>query len=97
MAAMDVDCLALSGHKMYAPFGAGALVVRTELVADAEPLLAGGGAGDNPRYIDGIADVVAKNHVLYQSYFFSTDGGVGMLLTGAPQSFAEYKVRFVGG
>ena len=46
MAAMDIDCLALSGHKMYAPFGAGALVVRTELVADAEPLLAGGGAVD---------------------------------------------------
>ncbi len=46
MAAMDVDCLALSGHKMYAPFGAGALVLRTALVADAEPLLAGGGAVD---------------------------------------------------
>ncbi|MBJ7609231.1 MAG: aminotransferase class V-fold PLP-dependent enzyme [Candidatus Dormibacteraeota bacterium] len=46
MATMDVDCLAFSGHKMYAPFGAGALVVRTALVADAEPLLAGGGAVD---------------------------------------------------
>lgn len=46
MTAMDIDCLAFSGHKMYAPFGAGALVVRTDLVADAEPLLAGGGAVD---------------------------------------------------
>ncbi len=46
MAAMDVDCLAFSGHKMYAPFGAGALVVRTDLIGDAEPLLAGGGAVD---------------------------------------------------
>jgi len=46
MATMDIDCLAFSGHKMYAPFGAGALVVRTELVGEAEPLLAGGGAVD---------------------------------------------------
>ncbi len=46
MAAMDIDCLAFSGHKMYAPFGAGVLVVRTGLVAEAEPLLAGGGAVD---------------------------------------------------
>lgn len=46
MAAMGIDCLALSGHKMYAPFGAGALVARTALLAGCEPFLAGGGAVD---------------------------------------------------
>ena len=43
--AMDragIDHLALSGHKLYAPFGAGALVSRTPL--DGDPLLHGGGA-----------------------------------------------------
>jgi selenocysteine lyase/cysteine desulfurase len=41
-----IDCLAISGHKMYAPFGAGALVAPRSLLEDAEPLLAGGGAVD---------------------------------------------------
>jgi selenocysteine lyase/cysteine desulfurase len=41
MARSGVDHLALSGHKLYAPFGAGALVGR---LRDGEPLLAGGGA-----------------------------------------------------
>ncbi|MBV8527532.1 MAG: aminotransferase class V-fold PLP-dependent enzyme [Candidatus Dormibacteraeota bacterium] len=44
MAASDVDCIALSGHKMYAPFGAGALVAPHAWLCDAEPMLAGGGA-----------------------------------------------------
>ena len=38
----QIDHLALSGHKLYAPFGAGALVSRTPLHGD--PLLHGGGA-----------------------------------------------------
>jgi selenocysteine lyase/cysteine desulfurase len=42
MAASGVDHLALSGHKLYAPFGAGALVNRTPLTG--EPLIKGGGA-----------------------------------------------------
>jgi selenocysteine lyase/cysteine desulfurase len=42
MAATGIDHLALSGHKLYAPFGAGALVSRLPL--DGDPLLHGGGA-----------------------------------------------------
>jgi selenocysteine lyase/cysteine desulfurase len=42
MAATGIDHLALSGHKLYAPFGAGALVSRAPLTGS--PLLQGGGA-----------------------------------------------------
>jgi selenocysteine lyase/cysteine desulfurase len=41
MAASGIDHLAFSGHKLYAPFGAGALVGR---LGDSPPLLHGGGA-----------------------------------------------------
>jgi selenocysteine lyase/cysteine desulfurase len=46
MGATGIDCLALSGHKMYAPFGSGALVAPRRLIEDCEPFLAGGGAVD---------------------------------------------------
>ncbi|MDG3009326.1 aminotransferase class V-fold PLP-dependent enzyme [Rhodococcus sp. D2-41] len=39
-----IDYLALSGHKLYAPFGAGVLVGRADWLDAAEPYLAGGGA-----------------------------------------------------
>jgi selenocysteine lyase/cysteine desulfurase len=41
MARQGIDHLAFSGHKLYAPFGAGALVGR---LREGAPLLAGGGA-----------------------------------------------------
>ncbi|HVW42491.1 MAG TPA: aminotransferase class V-fold PLP-dependent enzyme [Amycolatopsis sp.] len=41
---LDVDYVALSGHKIYAPFGAGALVGRADWLRAAEPYLVGGGA-----------------------------------------------------
>ena len=40
----DADFLAWSGHKMYAPFGAGVLVGPRSAFADGDPFLAGGGA-----------------------------------------------------
>lgn len=40
----DIDYLVLSGHKIYAPFGAGLLVGRSDWLAAAAPHLRGGGA-----------------------------------------------------
>jgi selenocysteine lyase/cysteine desulfurase len=42
----EADFLAWSGHKMYAPFGAGILVGPRRVFADGDPFLAGGGAVD---------------------------------------------------
>lgn len=44
LAATDVDYVAFSGHKTYAPFGAGALVGRRDWLDAGTPYLAGGGA-----------------------------------------------------
>ena len=44
MAAGGIDHLALSGHKLYAPFGVGALVASARRLAARPPLLRGGGA-----------------------------------------------------
>ena len=41
---LGVDYVALSGHKLYAPYGAGALVGRADWLAAAPPYLVGGGA-----------------------------------------------------
>jgi selenocysteine lyase/cysteine desulfurase len=42
----SADFLAWSGHKMYAPFGAGVLAGPASAFADGDPFLAGGGAVD---------------------------------------------------
>jgi len=41
---LGIDYVAFSGHKLYAPFGAGALVGRRDWLDAAPPYLAGGGA-----------------------------------------------------
>lgn len=38
-----IDALVFSGHKMYAPFGSGIIIVKTEMIANKKPLLLGGG------------------------------------------------------
>lgn len=42
--ALGIDWIAFSGHKIYAPFGAGVLVGRSDWLDAADPYLAGGGA-----------------------------------------------------
>ncbi|MCF8604037.1 aminotransferase class V-fold PLP-dependent enzyme [Gordonia sp. HY442] len=44
IASFGIDYLVFSGHKLYAPFGAGVLVGRSDWLDAAEPYLAGGGA-----------------------------------------------------
>lgn len=48
----EIDYVAISGHKLYAPFGAGALVGRPDWLRSGEPFLAGGGAVDYVRVDD---------------------------------------------
>jgi len=63
LGALDVDYVAISGHKLYAPFGIGVLAGRADWLDAAPPYLAGGGAtlavGDGPhhdvRWADGPA------------------------------------------
>ncbi|RSM78875.1 cysteine desulfurase [Amycolatopsis sp. WAC 01375] len=52
IAALDLDYVAFSGHKLYAPFGTGILAGRADWLDGARPYLSGGGAtahvGDAP-------------------------------------------------
>ncbi|MFJ4712205.1 aminotransferase class V-fold PLP-dependent enzyme [Streptomyces sp. NPDC088785] len=55
---LDVDWVAFSGHKLYAPFGSGVLAGRSDWLTAAEPYLAGGGASRKvARRADGGVDV----------------------------------------
>ncbi|WP_328539217.1 aminotransferase class V-fold PLP-dependent enzyme [Streptomyces sp. NBC_00344] len=58
IADLDVDWVAFSGHKLYAPFGSGVLAGRSDWLQEAEPYLAGGGASRQvTRRADGGVDV----------------------------------------
>ncbi|MFF4696030.1 aminotransferase class V-fold PLP-dependent enzyme [Streptomyces chattanoogensis] len=58
IAELDVDWVAFSGHKLYAPFGSGVLAGRADWLQGADPYLAGGGASRKvSRRTDGGVDV----------------------------------------
>ncbi|MGW7620909.1 aminotransferase class V-fold PLP-dependent enzyme [Streptomyces antimycoticus] len=58
IAEAGVDWVAFSGHKLYAPFGAGVLAGRADWLREARPYLAGGGASRKvTRRDDGGVDV----------------------------------------
>ncbi|MFI6372883.1 aminotransferase class V-fold PLP-dependent enzyme [Streptomyces sp. NPDC050546] len=58
VADLDVDWVAFSGHKLYAPFGSGVLAGRADWLRAADPYLAGGGASRKvARRTDGGVDV----------------------------------------
>ncbi|MFJ8196005.1 aminotransferase class V-fold PLP-dependent enzyme [Streptomyces sp. NPDC096152] len=58
VADLDVDWVAFSGHKLYAPFGSGVLAGRADWLRAAEPYLAGGGASRSvARRADGGVEV----------------------------------------
>ncbi|GGW67133.1 aminotransferase [Streptomyces lucensis JCM 4490] len=55
---LDVDWVAFSGHKLYAPFGCGVLAGRADWLREAGPYLLGGGASRRvTRRADGGVDV----------------------------------------
>ncbi|MEU1669205.1 aminotransferase class V-fold PLP-dependent enzyme [Streptomyces sparsogenes] len=64
IAASDVDWVAFSGHKLYAPFGAGVLAGRADWLREARPYLAGGGASRKVavRVRDGVGGVDVEWH-----------------------------------
>jgi selenocysteine lyase/cysteine desulfurase len=58
IAELDVDWVAFSGHKLYAPFGSGVLAGRADWLREADPYLYGGGASRQvSRRADGGVDV----------------------------------------
>jgi len=80
IAESGVDWLAFSGHKLYAPFGAGALVGRSDWLEEGRPYRVGGGA----------VDYVSTDEVLWSALPARLEAGspnlVGIVALGAALS-----------
>jgi selenocysteine lyase/cysteine desulfurase len=88
---LDVDYLAASGHKMYAPFGAGVLIGRPDWLGQGAPYMRGGGA----------VDFVTTDEVLWTSLPDRQEAGspnvIGAVALGvAAQTLQAYGMDRIG-
>lgn len=81
-----IDALACSGHKAYAPFGAGALVGLREWFEDTEPLLLGGG----------VAELVTSEQILFARGPDRHEGGSPNVLGVLAMGEALSQLRALG-
>ncbi|NQU78348.1 aminotransferase class V-fold PLP-dependent enzyme [Candidatus Woesearchaeota archaeon] len=79
-----IDLIAFSGHKMYAPFGAGVLVGPKEFFDDADPYQIGGG---NLPYIT--RDLEIKRFSTVQAHDPGTPNAIGALAIGKAAEIIE--------
>jgi selenocysteine lyase/cysteine desulfurase len=86
LSATGIDYLAFSGHKLYAPFGAGALVGRADWLDAAPPHLPGGGA----------AEQVAVDDVRWVTGPARHEGGTPNLVGAVALAAACDEVRRIG-
>ena len=86
IAGSDVDMVAFSGHKMYAPFGAGAVISRPELLRAPEPMLVGGGA----------VTLVTPTTVIYKEAPEGLEAGTPNLVGALMMAAAMDALRGVG-
>lgn len=101
---LDVDWIALSAHKLYAPFGSGVLAGRSDWFDAAQPYLAGGGASrtvtrDHVEWHDGAARHEAGSPNVIGAYALAsacraiTEAGPGALVAREEALLARLRAR----
>ena len=81
-----IDFLALSAHKMYAPFGTGALIGPRDFFANGDPDLVGGG----------VVDVVTVDRAVWNSPPYKEEAGSPNVLGGVALAAAIRVLQSVG-